>query len=393
MQLTNRIKEFFGKPFFCNERTLFWLWMMLAVVSWLTKHVSNNYRIFEGVFWHTWRGTTLYGYYHGEYADVNHYGPLFSIIVAPFALLPVQWGMLCWHIALTLALWWSLKKLELSHYAFIALLWFVSNDLLSALFMSQFNIATAAMIIVTFYCIQKGKDGWAALWIVIGVFVKLYGIVGLAFFFFSKNKGKFILSLIGWSVVAFVLPMLISSPQFIIAQYGEWADSLIEKNGSNMFSMYQNISFLGMVRKISGIATYPDWWIILPCLVLFALPYLRIKQYKHEGFRYALLASVLMFTVLFSSGSEVSTYIVASLGIGLWYFTAPLERSKTALYLLIFAIVLGSFGTSDLVPHSWIVHFIRPYALKVLPCTLIWFYLVGEMLFRDYAPRNKVITH
>ena len=69
-----------------------------------------------------------------------------------------------------------------------------------------------------------------------------------------------------------------------------------------------------MIRKISGSASYSDLLVILPGLVLFGLPYLRFGQYRHLAFRYAILSSVLLFVVLFSTGSESSTYIYLSLG-------------------------------------------------------------------------------
>lgn len=71
-----------------------------------------------------------------------------------------------------------------------------------------------SIIIASFYCIEK--DITAACFIMIGTFVKLYGIVGLAFFFFSKHKVKFVAALIGWAVLFFVLPMAITSPEYII---------------------------------------------------------------------------------------------------------------------------------------------------------------------------------
>ena len=44
----------------------------------------NNYKIFEGVYWHAIEGLTLYGDHYPEYYDSNHYGILFSLIIAPF---------------------------------------------------------------------------------------------------------------------------------------------------------------------------------------------------------------------------------------------------------------------------------------------------------------------
>ncbi len=386
MKLIQDIRHFLAKPFFSDPRTLFGLWLLLPIIAAVTKlHSYNNFKIFRGVFWHTVNETPLYIAYPTEYFDTNHYGPLFSLIIAPFALLPAWFGLLFWLTGMSLFLYWATSKLSLSHRQKIFVYWFCAHELLTALFMSQFNIVIAALIILSFILIEKEQDSWAALCIVVGTFVKLYGIVGLAFFFFSRHKTKFILSLFGWALVCFVAPMLLSSPEFILTQYGEWYHSLIEKNDLNLFSWAQNVSLLGLVRKISGCASYSDLWIIVPGIILFALPYLRVGQYKNKAFRYALLSSVLMFVVLFSTGSESSTYIIAFMGVAFWYVTAPWKRNKWDIALMVFAFILTSMSPSDLFPAYLRRTFVHPYALKALPCVLIWLKLCYEMMIKDYA--------
>lgn len=387
MNYLQSVRRFLAKPFFSDSRTLLGLWLLLPVIAALTKmHSYNNFSIFRGVFWHALHGTSLYAEYPAEYFDTNHYGPLFSILIAPFAMLPVWVGLLCWLVAMSLLLYVAIRKLPLAHRQRIFIYWFCAHELLTALFMSQFNIVIAAIIIGTFYCIEKEKDVWAALLIMVGTFVKLYGIVGLAFFFFSRHKVKFVAACVGWAVVCFVLPMLLSSPEYVVSQYREWYESLSAKNAANAFSLHQNISFLGMVRKMSGDASYSDLWLILPGLILFALPYLRIGQYKYQAFRYALLASVLLFVVLFSTGSESSTYIIALTGAALWYVTSPWKRNGWDVALMVFAFVLTSMSPSDLFPAGLRRTFVQPYALKALPCLVIWLRLCYEMLTRNYAP-------
>ena len=102
----------------------------------------------------------------------------------------------------------------------------------------------------------------------------------------------------------FALPMLYSSPEYILRQYGEWLPDLIAKNAANHFSLFQNISLLGIVRKISGNFDYSDMWLIIPGLILFALPYLRTGQYASPTFRRMFLISVMLFVVLFSSDNR-----------------------------------------------------------------------------------------
>lgn len=370
MKQVQRLYLFLQKPFFSDYRTLFGLWLLLPVIATLLKlSKHNNFLIFRYVYWHTIEQLPLYVAYD-DYWDTNHYGPFFSLVIAPFAMLPVRWGLFFWLIVLSLSLYYAIRKLPFPDRKRIFLYWFCAHELLTALFMSQFNIAIAAIIVATFYCIEKEKDIWAACFIMLGTFVKLYGIVGLAFFFFSKHKVKFLLALLGWALVMFIAPMAISSPDYIISQYVGWWDSLSAKNAENIFSGGQNISLLGMVRKISGCASYSDLWLILGGLIIFGLPYLRIAQYKYKAFRYALLASVLLFVVLFSTGSESSTYIIAFVGVGIWYWSVPWKRSKWDIALMVFAFILTSFSPSDLFPAYLRKEFVQPYALKRCPVPL-----------------------
>ena len=394
LRLCAKLQAFFHKPFFTNPRTLFGLWTLLAVVAGLTKmapHRHNNFLIFRGVFWHTIQKLSLYDFYPTEYNDHNHYGPIFSLVIAPFAVVPDAIGLLLWLVVLALGMYYAVRRLPLEEGRQIFLYWFCAHELLTALQMQQFNIAIAAIIIGSFAAIEKGREVTAAFLIVLGTFVKLYGVVGLAFFFFVKRKPRFILALIGWSVVCFVAPMLISSPEYVIGQYVEWYERLAAKNGENTFSLMQNISLLGMIRKISGSASYSDLLVILPGLALFGLPYLRFGQYRHLAFRYAILSSVLLFVVLFSTGSESSTYIIPFAGIALWYATSPWKRSGWDVALLVFAFVLSSLSPSDLFPRSLREAYVLPYALKALPPTLIWLRLSYELLTRDYAPSKTAL--
>ena len=394
LRLCAKLQAFFRKPFFSNPRTLFGLWTLLAVVGGLTKiapHRHNNFLIFRGVFWHTIQKLSLYDFYPTEYNDHNHYGPIFSLVIAPFAVVPDAIGLLGWLVVLALGMYYAVRRLPMEEGRQIFLYWFCAHELLTALQMQQFNIAIAAIIIGSFAAIEKGREVTAAFLIVLGTFVKLYGVVGLAFFFFVKRKPRFILALIGWSVVCFVAPMLISSPEYVVGQYVEWYERLAAKNGENTFSLMQNISLLGMIRKASGSASYSDLLVILPGLALFGLPYLRFGQYRHLAFRYAILSSVLLFVVLFSTGSESSTYIIPFAGIALWYATSPWKRSGWDVALLVFAFVLSSLSPSDLFPRSLREAYVLPYALKALPPTLIWLRLSYELLTRDYAPSKTAL--
>ena len=216
MNTKEKLSTFLRHPLLRDYRLLFGLWMLLAVVAAVMKmHSHNNFLIFRGVFWHTWQQTSLFAEYPQEYWDVNHYGPLFSMVIAPFAVVPEWVGLLLWCLVLTLFLWWAVRRSLMTNRQQVFVFWFCAHELLTALYMQQFNIAIAAIILLAFFLIEQERDASAAFFIVLGTLVKLYGIVGLAFFFFSKHKLRFVLSLIGWSVVLFALPILLIAPLFL----------------------------------------------------------------------------------------------------------------------------------------------------------------------------------
>lgn len=392
--INKKTTSFFRLTFFNNRLNIISLWMIITLISVIKQLVIgkfNNYKIYKNVYFHTIEKLPLYKEYPLEYFDHNHYGPVFSLVIAPFALLPDSLGLPLWGLFNAGILAWAITQLPLKSSQINAVLWICFQELLTALLGLQFNPMMTAIIILSFVYIEKAKDFWSAFFIVLGVFIKLYGIVGLAFFFFSKNKIKFILSLLFWSVVLFTLPMLISSPEYIIHTYHEWFDRLILKNNENTgLDSYQDISLMGMVRRIFQDSSVSNLPFLIGGIILFGLQYLRIKQYKEESFRLMLLASVLIFTVIFSSGSESPTYIIAFVGVAIWFVIQPKPISNTRIGLFILALILTSFSPSDLIPKFLKDNYIRPYALKALPCVLIWFSIVYEMLKNKFSNYNSI---
>ena len=388
--------DFLHKPFFTDYRTIAGLWVLMCVFTIIKHQQENNFVIFAAVWKHTIEQLPLYVYYPAEYIDVNLYGPVFSLVVAPFAVLPRPADLFCWLLFLCACLFLSVRRSNFTRYQQLFVLWFCTHELLTALLMSQFNVVVAATIVMSFMLIERQRDFWAAFIIVLGTLIKLYSIVGLAFFLFSRHKGRLVLSLLFWGVVLFAAPMLISSPEYIVQQYADWFDAIVTKNDNNingiagdMGEPTTNISLLGMVRKISGCTAYSDLWIMVPGMMLFALPYLRFSQYKNLAFREMILASVLMFCVLFSSSSENSTYIIAFVGVAVWYSCVPWKRTGWDIALMVFVFVLSSLSPGDLFPAYLRTEYVRPYALKALPVSLVWLKLSWEMLTRDYAEEGS----
>ena len=379
------------KKLFYNERFTAILWAGLALATILQNVVIrgkyNNYLIFEGVFNHTLKQLPLFVPYPEEYGDMNHYGVFFSAIIAPFALLPSGLGCALWILANVAFLYWAIRQLPLSKGVLIGILLIAAHDMYTAAAMQQFNISVIALLVAAFVFVEKGKSHWATLFIVIGTLTKLYGIVGLAFFFFAKDKKRFIGSALLWLGLLFCLPMLYSSPEYVLSQYHDWYISLSQKNGENMDTSHynlQNLSFLGFLQR-TGIYNN-NLVVIAIVLLLFALPYLRIAQYKHLRFRLMFLASVSMFLCLFSTGTENSTYVVAYVGIVIWFMTTPNRNNTLKITLLVLAF-LASLSPTDLFKPLKEPYIFR-YSLRAMPVMLIWLTLIWEMCSLDYGKED-----
>jgi hypothetical protein len=366
--------------FLFHKRTIIGVYLILAIVASLKQYMHgsfNNYLIFKYVFWHTWWEQPLY-VQDPNYLDSNHYGPFFSVIIAPFALLPDWLGTILWNVFNTVLLLVGIFKLPLPEKQLKMVAWICAHECLTALLSFQFNVGITGLILLSFTYMEKQQSIKAAWAIVIGFLVKLYGIVALAFFPFQKEKVRFIAYNLIVLSIFFCLPMLISSPAFVIQSYKDWFHSLMFKSLDNEINIMADISFLGFVRKTTGLSIP----VLYGCAVaglLLIIVLLKRKLYPIKTYRLLVLAYVLLCLVLFNTNVESPTYIIGFLGVALWF--TQVEKSGYTLFLLIFAIILTSLSPSDLFPKFVRQQYVIPYALKALPCILIWFDLTYRLLF------------
>ncbi|GEN74487.1 membrane protein [Chryseobacterium hagamense] len=361
---------------------------MIAVITAVSKYLRgnsiNNYLIFKNVFFNTLHERNLYLQYPDLYQDSNHYGIFFSLLIAPFALMPDWLGICLWNVANTSIFLYAIYKLPFSDPKKALFALFCLQEYITSSLYFQFNIALVALLILGAIYIYENKEKNAAAAMMVGFFVKIYGIVGLTQFFFIKNKFKYVLSAAVIGILFFAIPMLYSSPGFVVQSYADWFQSLAEKNGQNQgLTSYQDISLMGFVRRIVGDASISNLTFLAFGLPLFAVPYIRIKQYKNYAFQLMILASSLLFLVLFSSSSESPTYIIAVVGVMVWFF---LQKKRTPLIIgfLVFVIVLTCFSTSDLFPKFVRENYIIKYSLKAVPCIVVWFRVIYELLTKDF---------
>lgn len=369
--------------FFIQPRYIYGLYLIVSVVTAISKYCGsdyNNYKIFKNVFYNARAASNLYAFYPEQYWDCNHYGILFSLIIAPFALLPDWLGIILWNLANVSLLIYAISRLPFSDTKKAIFGWLCLQELITALLSFQFNVALTALLILSACFIIRQQEVKSAAAILAGTFVKIYGIVGLSYFFFIRNKKKFITAFIVVALVFFCLPMLFFGAGFTVQSYADWYIRLLEKNQANLAATSgQDISLMGVFRRIFHRPDISNLVFLAIGLPIFALPYLRIKQYSNIYFQLLIVASTLLFVVLFSSGSESPTYIIAVAGVMIW-FSIQKRKTHWVYFLLFFVMLLTCFSPSDIFPAYIRRQYINTYSLKALPCILVWLQIIVELL-------------
>ena len=375
------------------------LWFLVPIIALFVEVQKedifiNNYLIFKNVFWHTLHEKNLYSLYPNEYFDKNHYGPLFAILIAPFEILPNFMGAFLWGLINVSILFYAVGKLPVSFWGKNIILLIALIETLTSIQNLQFNPMLCSWIILTYVAIKNNQLSLAALLIVAGTFIKLYGIVGLPFIFFTKDYKKLIGYLILWAIILFCLPMFISSPEFVYQSYIDWFHVLLEKNTENVNSYLntnmQDISVMGLIKRITGFYHLANFYFIIPAGIMMLLPLYRFSKWGNTSFQLTYLAQLLIGLVIFSTSAESPTYVIAVVGFGIWYV---LHAPKPALYmyiLLILVLALTVFSPTDLFPNI-LQAIVVKYALKSLPCFLAWLFISYSLFFNSFE--NNSLPH
>lgn len=377
-------------------RILTILWFLLPAVFAIVKYslgpkAYNNYLIYKHVFLNIIREANLYDFYPGRYLYQNHYGPSFSFIIAPFALMPDAIGIVLWCLANAFFLFHAIKKLPLDHKSIHVVMSISLLEMCGSIQSQQFNPMLCSWIILAFVYLMKGRTSIAAFFISGGLLVKLYGVVGLLFTPFSGKYLKMSLWMLIAMAVLICIPMLYADASFVMHSYVEWYHRLLGKNQENIMTNFtdgmQDISAMGMVRRITGISSLSNLLFLVPAGVLTLLPLLKKRCYDDNRFKLFYLAQVLIGLVIFSTSAESPTYVIAVTGFAIWYAAFGEERPQWMKWMLVLLFLLTILSSTDLFPLFIRNALIKPYALKALPCVLTWLVITFQLLFdrgRDF---------
>jgi len=237
----------------------------------------------------------------------------------------------------------------------------------------------AGLFLFTFGFLERGKYWLASFCLVSTIFIKLFGIVGLALFLLYPNKFKLTYTTAAWAILFTALPLLVVNVDQFLFLYKSWANLL-----ANDHSISDGLSVIGWLKtwfKLDVNKTY----VSVAGAILFCFPLLRIKQYGNFTFRMLVLASIMIWVVIFNHRAESPTFIIAITGVALWYYG---QKQKPENYvLLVLAFVFTALSPTDLFPRFIRNEWMKPYVVKAVPCILIWAKITFDLLFANLSPR------
>lgn len=379
----------FGNKMLAQNKIAATIWfglVTIALLAALNNHAYNNFLIFRQSYFHLIHETNLYVEYISQYWDHYYYSPSFAVLVAPFSFLPTQLGVFAWGILDAGVLYFAIRQLPISAQKQNFILILSANEMMNAASNLQSNGIMAATIILSFVYILRQKEFNSTAMMILGFFIKLYSITGLAFFFFSKRKKTLIISLLLWLVAFFLIPLLATSPSFLIQSYKDWAEALALKSNFDMTKdMYHNmvdVTIQGMVKRVFNLPNLNKWLFIITGLLIFGAQYLQYKYFTNHIYRLYILCSVLLFIIVFNTGTESPTYIIGVPAICIWYVLQ--EKTKWNNILFVVSIFFSSFSYSDLFTPYLRNYVMVPYALKVVGCFMIWVVIAYQIFTRQF---------
>ena len=353
-------------------------------------HTTTNFQIFSFGSLDFWTGTNPYlNWDHisllGKSLDKFLYGPLFSILFTPFAVLPFWLGPFCWNIFTYSLFCFSVFNLP-DRFTFLQkrFVFLYSALLLFATLLSvQFNPVVAAIFLLSFTLLEKDKGFLAVLLIMISGFIKIYGFFELAILFFYPGFMKKTLYAIFISIGLFLLPVLNIPGSQILHYYMNWFSTLTgHLAGFQNYSLFRLPElFSGPVGNISGIIS------VAVFLLLFGAAMLQLKIFRKSFLqRVRFLGIIMGWIILFSTGSERHTYVIAAAGYVIWYLTVAHTLTDKILLWINF-ILLGIIPIDIFCPVTISDIILDRLFLGIIFFAITW----GVMVYKTFAEEENRI--
>ena len=331
---------------------------------------SGNFEIFRTASRHLVAGLDLYAEYPDEHSDRFKYSPTFALLFAPFAWLTWPLALFLWSALNAFVLFLAVERVLPGRAGLLAMLYLLL-EVLRGMQNAQSNALVAGLVIFTFAALERANAWRAASAVALGACVKIFPLAALTFAVPRRLALRTGAAAVALGIGAVMLPLLVTSPATLWAQYGWWRGVEASDARQRWFSVME------IVHRWTG-TSWPNWPIQLAgTLVLLAPLALRRDRWDDARFRMLYLCSLLSYMVLFNHQAERASYLIAFAGATLWFASSPPERWRSGMYWLAFVTIPLM---STLVPGQMLrTQTVTLYRLA-LPTLLIWLAIQWELM-------------
>lgn len=334
----------------------------------------NNYTIFKNASYHLFNHQNLYLSYPSEQFDLFKYTPTFALFFTFFTWFDNWIGLNLWNALNVTILFLGIYALPFPNFSIKAkVTLFILIELITSLQGQQTNALNVGLILLFFANMERKNYFIAILFIVLAFYTKMYPIAAGAVWFFYDNKFKNILYGIFWLIVLGLLPAIFVGFDGLTWQYQNYL-TMIQTDHAVSYGM----SLLNLILKTTGFECNKIGLAMFGFLMTIS-PLLWVKRYQDSNYRMVFLGAYLIFMIVFNHKSESPTYILAAVGVALWYFSQP--YSTINFSLLVFVFLFSWLAPTDLWPKNIRVNYLEYYNIKVLPCFVIWLKALYDLHF------------
>jgi hypothetical protein len=381
-----------------TQKAVFLIGFFFALLITLKEDIGlsyNNFQIFSYGSLDFWRNINPYSDWNhlslkGKQLDVFLYGPLFSILFTPFALLPGWLGVFCWNIFTYTLFFFSVFTLpEQFSFTNKKFIFFYTVLLLLATLLSvQFNPVVAALFLFSFTLLEKKQGFWAVLIILLSGFMKVYGIFQLSMLLFYPKfwKNTFYAAVLG--IALLILPLVHMSFNELIEYYQSWIVAVTKHSDPlRFYSIYRPVCmFFKSIEPFMGFIS------IGILLLIFFFTIIKLKMFKGSfSYRAQFLGILMSWAILFGLSSERHTYVIAMVGYAIWYLNIiPNNFDKFLLWINF--ILLGIFPIDFLCPPVISRFVLYKLNLGTLIFAITWVIMIFKTYFFNKVNHSDIST-
>jgi hypothetical protein len=339
----------------------------------------NNYIIFKQSFFHLLHNQNLYAAYPAEQFDFFKYSPTFALFFGILAWMPDWLGLGLWYLLNVWVMYLAILKLpQLNNQTKVLFAIFIVQELVTTTMNSQSNAFIAGLLILGWCFLEQGRGKVAAWLFLFSAFIKIFGILFFILFLFYPKWYKYIIPSILMFLVLLMLPAPLIGFGGLKQQYFSYSHLLAQDN--SVFVKYSVMGWLHSWFQFNppkNIIILIGFGIELSTLfvLLFNKKLITIK------IRAMVVASLLIWLVIFNHMAESATYIIAVAGVLIWFFNSEIPK-WWRIAILLPVILFTCFGPSDIYPPAIRHKIVEDWQLKAFPCILVWCVCLGELMQR-----------